>query len=137
MLFVLAPTPPDTLEWKTLPKALGEAQTEQQPTLVYVHAAWCGPCRQLERETFTDARVLERLAQFSKAELTFDDRDTKHRVGPYRLSEADWAKRLGASSTPTLVVLSPDGGVLGRHTGFLPPDGVLPILDAALTASTD
>ncbi|MEO0367495.1 MAG: thioredoxin family protein, partial [Pseudomonadota bacterium] len=41
------------IEWATLPEALSEAQTAQQPTLVYVRAAWCGPCRQLERETFT------------------------------------------------------------------------------------
>ncbi|MEM6645335.1 MAG: thioredoxin fold domain-containing protein [Bacteroidota bacterium] len=125
------------VEWATLPEALSEAQTTQQPTLVYVQAAWCGPCRQLERETFSDARVQERLAQFSAAKLTFDDRDTKHRIGPYRLSEAEWSKRLGAASTPTLVVLSPDGGVLGSHTGFLPPDGLLPILDAALAAPAD
>jgi thioredoxin-related protein len=65
--------------------------------------------------------------------LTIDDHDRTHRVGPYRLSEADWSTRLGAEATPTLILLAPDGGVLARYTGFLPADGLLPILDAALS----
>ncbi|MEM0962671.1 MAG: thioredoxin family protein [Bacteroidota bacterium] len=125
--------------WRTLPEALAIAGASEVPALVYVQAAWCGPCRQLERETFADPDVQARLAQVALARLTVDDRDRQLRVGPYRLSEAEWAERLGAVGTPTLIALAPDGSVLGRHTGFLPPDGILPLLDAALAdvARTD
>ncbi|MEO0559010.1 MAG: thioredoxin family protein [Bacteroidota bacterium] len=125
-----------TLDWRPLPEALALAQASDVPTLIYVQAAWCGPCRRLERDTFADTNVQARLARFALAQLTFDDRDRQHRIGPYRRSEAEWARRFGASATPTLVLLSPDGSVLGRHTGFLPPEGLLPILDAALAAPT-
>ncbi|WP_412070518.1 thioredoxin family protein [Rubrivirga sp. IMCC43871] len=127
---------PDAQAWRPLPEALALAEASQVPTLVYVQAAWCGPCRRLERTTFAAPAVAARLAQFALAELTIDDHDRHHRVGPYRLSEAAWAARLGADATPTLVVLAPDGAVLGRHTGFLPPEGLLPLLDAALGAQT-
>lgn len=127
------------LEWRPLPEALAVARASGVPALVYVEAPWCGPCRALERETLADPSVEARLAQFALARLTIDDRDRTHRVGPYRLSEAAWAERLGAASTPTLVLLGPDGAVLGRHAGTLPPSGLLPLLGAALAdaARTD
>lgn len=122
--------------WLSLPEALAVSQTEGRPALVYVHAAWCVPCQRLERETFPEAAVANRLGRFALATLVIDDHDREHRVGPYRLSEADWAARLGAEGTPTLVLLAPDGAVLARQRGFLTPDLLLPILDAALAAPT-
>lgn len=140
---VIAPEPSgawsasdDAIAWDTLPVALKQASTAGQPTIVYVHAVWCAPCRRLEQETFTDTRIRERLSHFAKAELTFDEHDEKHRVGPYRLSEAAWAKRLGADLTPTLIFLDANGAVLARKTGFLDAEGLIPILDAALVATS-
>lgn len=135
LLLVLLASVPGAAQprpWDTLPDAFAQAAAEGRPVLVYVQAAWCAPCRRLERETFTDDAVGARLDRFARARLAFDDRDRMQRLGPYRLSEADWAARLGAEATPTLVLLAPDGAVLGRHTGFLPPAGLLPLLDAAL-----
>ncbi len=125
------------LEWQSLPEALAEAAASQRPALVYVHAAWCAPCRQLERETFADPAVAERLGRFARAKLVFDDHDRTHRLGGHRLSEAAWAAHLGAETTPTLIVLAPDGSILVRQAGFLPPAGLLTILDAALVTTTD
>ena len=144
LLFALAATSGPLVEapatapprWLALPEALAQAGAEGRPVLVYVQAAWCGPCRRLERETFADSAIAARLDRYALARLTLDDRDRHHRVGDYRLSEAEWAVRLGAAATPSLILLAPDGAVLGRHTGFLPPDGLLPILDAALAETT-
>ncbi|WP_432280799.1 thioredoxin family protein [Rubrivirga litoralis] len=111
------------------------AEAESRPALVYVQAAWCGPCRRLERETFADPAVQDRLRRFARARLTVDDRDRAHRVGPWRLSEAEWAAHYGAEAAPTLVLLAPDGTVLGRQSGSLSPSGLLPILDAVLAAT--
>lgn len=121
--------------WQPLPEALARSTAQSAPALVYVQAAWCGPCRRLEADTFAHPAVRLRLDRFALAQLAIDDRDRRHRVGPYRLTEADWADRLGAEGTPTLVLLAPDGAVLARHTGYLPPEGLLPILDAALAAT--
>ena len=74
------------------------------------------------------------MSRFALTKLTLDDHDRMHRIGPYRLSEADWAARFGAESTPTLVLLTPDGAILARHTGLLAPPFLTSILDAALDA---
>ena len=122
------------LDWQPFPAALSDAASAERPALIYVHAVWCSPCRRLERETFSDPDIAATLRRFALGELTFDDHDQTHRIGDYRLNEAAWAAHLGAESTPALIFLGPDGAVLARQHGFLPPAGLMPILDAVLQA---
>lgn len=126
---------PEDLFHLTLPEAIQLSRQTGAPILVYVSAPWCLPCRQLEKQTFSDPQVRERLAAFVRTRLIFDDEDTIHRVGPYRLSEAAWAGRFGAQSPPTLVILSPDGSSIGRLAGYYSPENIIPMLDAALAAA--
>ena len=130
--FVVAQPTAPALPWTTLPGALADAQASGRPVVVYAHADWCAPCHRLERETFADAAVRDRLARFALARLDLDDRDSGQTVGPYRLSPAAWAERLGVEAPPSLVLLAPDGAILGRVTGFLDAAPLLSILDAAL-----
>jgi thioredoxin-related protein len=123
------------LNWSGLGDAFRQAELRGVSTLVYVDAAWCGPCRRLETETLEVDAIRVRLGRFARARIAIDAHDTYHTVGGYRLSEADWAARLGAATTPTLVLLGPDGALLGRHIGFVPPQALAPILDAALSAT--
>lgn len=121
--------------WQSWSEAWSEAAASNRPTLVYVRAAWCAPCHRLERETFKDPAVIMRLHRFAQARLTIDDFDNVQRIGRYRLSEAAWAARIGADTTPALIVLAPGGAILARHKGYVPARGLVTILDAALAES--
>ncbi len=122
-----------SLDWQ--PFGASMTGGHAQPVLVYIQASWCGACRRLERETFADAQVRNQLRRWTLSALTIDDFDRLHRVGPYQLSEAAWATRLGIDTTPSFVLLRPDGSILARHTGFLPPDGLLTLLAATDTTN--
>lgn len=124
-------------DWQSWTQAWSEAAASNRPTLVYVRAAWCAPCRKLERETFRDPAVVLRLRRFVRARLTIDDFDSVQRLGRYRLSEAAWAARIGVDTTPALVVLAPGGAVLVRYRGYVPAKGLLTILDAVLAESAE
>lgn len=113
-------------------EALTYAAAENLPLVIYVEAPWCGPCRQMERETFAHPAVQHRLSRVEWTTLTIDNTDRQHRVGSYKHSEAAWASHLGIVSTPGLVFMQPDGSVMSRHTGYLPPEELLPYLDAVL-----
>lgn len=122
------------LAWRPLGEALAAARQTGRPVLVYVRAAWCGPCRRLERTALADASVRARLARFHLVRLDLDG-ERRHRAGPYRRSEAEWAARLGAETTPTLVFVAPDGAVLGRRAGLLTAPDLTAVLDAVLATA--
>ena len=122
------------LDWMPLEEAVARADSSGRAILVFVSAPWCGPCHRLEEETFTDPVVRETLAAFELARLTFDEKDRRQRIGRYRLPEAAWAERLGATATPTFVFMRSDLSILGRQQGYLPAEGLLPLLTAALEA---
>lgn len=129
----------DTLavQWLQFQEGVARAQKADKPIFLMVGAPWCGPCARLKSETYPDPLVARAMRAFVPVELTIDDWDRKQRIGPYRLTEAAWSERLGAAETPTLLVLTSDLQVLGRHTGFLPPEGLLPILNAAARAASN
>jgi thiol:disulfide interchange protein DsbD len=76
------------------------------------YADWCMPCKELDRETFSDRRVAAELDRFVrlKADLT--------------KPENALAKQYAIVGVPTLVFLDGAGKEVtgARLTGFEPPD---------------
>jgi thiol:disulfide interchange protein DsbD len=82
-------------------------------------ADWCVPCHELERFTFTDARVKEAARSFATYQV-----DLTHYDSP----DADrWRRQYGITGVPTVIFLAPDGSEVrdARVEGFLPPDRFL------------
>ena len=42
--------------WK---QAIAKAKTENKPLFVDFYTDWCGPCKKMDKEVFTDAKVAE------------------------------------------------------------------------------
>lgn len=80
-----------------------------KPILVSVSSRGCGWCRQLERTTFRDPRVVE-LLNSRTVPLKIDANDPAHES----LVEA-----LGLQSVPTLATITPDGRIVANQAGYL------------------
>lgn len=115
--FGVAAAQPAAPTWVPLPDALAEAAATGRPTLVYVHAPWCGPCARMERDVFPDAEVATLLGRFALARLDYDDHDSRLVVAGRRRTSAAWARHLGADATPGFVFLAPDGKAIARANG--------------------
>jgi thiol-disulfide isomerase/thioredoxin len=73
----------------------------QQATLVQFSTAFCAPCRPTRQ---TLARVAELVDGVTHVEID-------------AASRLDLVRRLGINSTPTVLVLGPDGAILSRAVG--------------------
>jgi thiol:disulfide interchange protein DsbD len=80
-----------------------------KPILVSVSSQGCGWCRQLERTTFRDPRVVE-LLNGQTVPLKIDANDPAHE---------SLVLALGLQSVPTLAAITADGRIVANQAGYL------------------
>lgn len=90
---------------------LKEAKRTHRAIFLDFMATWCGPCRQMEQETFADAGV----AAYA------NERYLAYKVDVDWFAGMDIADRYGVKQYPTIVFLDAQGKYIGRTKGFQPP----------------
>ncbi len=83
-------------------------QKLNRPVLVHFHAAWCGPCRRMEREVLRSGELARELKnRFVGVKVDAD----RH---------PELLKQYGIRSLPADLLLSPDGKVISLDFGYQP-----------------
>ncbi len=113
--------------WLDFSAGVERAKVEGKPVLVDFYADWCAPCRVMERRTFRDPRVVERLAEVVPVRV--DAEESQPRGG---VAGAEIADRYRVRGFPTLVLLDPAGPEIARHTGYMDAEQFLRWLERAL-----
>lgn len=80
-----------------------------RPILVSVSSQGCGWCRQLEKTTFRDPRVVD-LINGQTVPLKIDANDPAHEA---------LVRALGLTSVPTLAAITPEGQIVANQSGYL------------------
>lgn len=113
------------MHWKAeSPSAWREATESAHPVLVEAWADWCGPCKRMDQEVWTDKRVIEAAQKFVQVSVDLSRRD-RSRIG---------AITLGAygihtvNVLPTVMLLDPWGESLVVYEGFVHPADLAAIL---------
>lgn len=90
---------------------LAKAKAEGKPAFVDFSTEWCGWCRRMEKDTFSQKAVGEVMKGFVNVTL-----DAEKGEGPAL------AKRFGIDGFPTMIVVDAAGDEVDRITGYLPPE---------------
>ncbi|MFN0254985.1 thioredoxin family protein [Pedobacter ureilyticus] len=105
---------------------LEKAKKENKIIFLDAYATWCGPCKQMDAETYTNQAV----ADFYNANFINVKYDMEKGEG------AMLADRYYVSAYPNLVFINPDGVMLHKGVGFVAADEFLALAKTAKNPET-
>ena len=103
-----------TIAWQGYdPAALERAKQESRPVILEFYADWCVPCKELERFTFSDQRVIESTEAFVRLRVDLSNYDS-----PESLS---LRQQFEVTGVPEIMFLDTQGSEVrdARVLGFL------------------
>ncbi len=121
VLLGLAAAPARAEEWQTdYDKALATAKAENKRVLLdFTGSDWCGPCIALKKKVFTQPEFAEYAAK-NLVLVEVDYPNKKVLPDAVKQQNERLKKQYGIEDKgfPTIVVLGPDGKILGEFSGF-------------------
>jgi thiol-disulfide isomerase/thioredoxin len=92
-----------------------KAQREKKPIFIDAYTVWCGPCKKLAKEVFTQASVGE---YFNKNFISY-------RMDMEKGEGVEFAKKYDVTAFPTLLYFNDKGILMNKSVGFKEADELL------------
>lgn len=105
-------------------EAMEKARAENKLVFIDAYTTWCGPCKQMDKNTFTD----EDVAAF------FNEKFINLKLDMERGDGLTIQQRYKVSAFPTFLFLNADGEVVHKALGFQDADQFLAIGKVALSS---
>lgn len=109
--YLMAPEPPSISWQKYSNEKITEATNSSKPVIIDFYADWCIPCKELDKETFTDKSIIAESARFIalKADLTkSDNEEAKLLKDKYKIT-----------GVPTVILINSKGEEIERINEFI------------------
>ena len=107
---------------KNLDAVREEATQQNKLVFIDLYATWCGPCKNMERNVFSQPEVGDFMAQHFIADKYDIDKPTGSAL----------AKKYGIRSIPTFLIFDTEGTLLGQITGGMPADDFIRAVEEIL-----
>ena len=106
-------------------EALKEAERTNRYVFVDVYTTWCGPCKMMDREVFSDPRVGELMNTFFVNFKADAEGSGKNVAGKYSIR-----------AYPTLLFVTPSGNEIDRQQGSRPKELFMSIAENVVNRTT-
>jgi thioredoxin-related protein len=111
MFCLTAASEASEIRWvKSLDQALQQAKRSNKLVMADFYTDWCTWCKRLDKDTYTNDRVVQLSAQFVSVKVNAEKEGRRA------------AQRYGVNGFPTILFLTGSGEVAGKITGYRPAD---------------
>ena len=118
------------VKWYGYEEGWEKAKAENKHMFVDFTATWCGWCKKLEKNTFSQPEVIEALNNDFVPVKVWDHSKKIVNIDGYKISEKDLIrKEFKVRGFPALWFVSPDGVRVGPAGGYVEADRFMKILD--------
>lgn len=108
---------------KTYEEALALAKDSGKPVFIYFEADWCGYCVQMKKNVFPKNQVKKMLSE-NYIKIFIDVDEDKATKSLFKIK-----------SLPTYIVVSPEGDVIQKHSGYMDLNNFLIWLEPKITTT--
>lgn len=117
--FSFKPVEKAGIQWLTFEQALKAAEKQKKKVFIDVYTEWCGWCKVMDAQTFTDKKIAEYVnKKYYAVKLDAESMKTFTYKGQ-QVSERELAQKLNVTAYPTTVYLDENFDLLSPVPGFL------------------
>lgn len=122
------PTRKSNLDWKNFSEGIQLSKEENKKLLVNVFTTWCGWCKKMDSNTYTDSLVIKYLNEkFIYSKMNAES-DNKHLFENVEYTERQISQGLGATSYPATIFFDENNQAITLLPGYLEADKFLDVL---------
>ncbi len=124
-----APETPKEIVWRNYEDGIKIAEEQGKQILIDFSTVWCGYCKKMDRETFSDATVIDFINTNFVAIKVDGDSKREIEIDGFSTTEKRLTKEMfGVTGYPTFWFLESDGSKIGKQPGYQPAKGFLELL---------
>ena len=111
---------------ENLDSSFNLASLSNKIIMIEFMAEWCPPCKRMEKETFSNDRIINKSNEFIFVKVDVD----KHQdiAKEYKRN----AKKYGGIGIPNILFIDKDKNIVHQTVGFLNADQLITVMDSVL-----
>lgn len=111
------------IKWYSYEEGMKLGKEQQKKIFLSFYADWCHFCKQMDKNTFTDSRVIAYMNEKFIAIKVNTDKNMPIAV------------KYSVKGLPVFWILNEEGTAIGQQPGYMEPDKILPLLQFVGTDS--